>query len=87
MPRKPRLQTRAENDTANAVEAYADEHDIGESEAVRRLIRAGLIEQGYADEIGVATRRGTLEQEVTVKGVIATVAGAVVLTLLLTLVL
>mgnify|MGYP007091107762 CR=1 FL=1 len=77
MPRKPRLQTRAENDTANAVEAYADEHDIGESEAVRR--------QGY--EIGVATKRGTLEQEVTVKGVIATVAVAVALTFLLTLVL
>ena len=83
MPRKPRLQTRAENDTANAVEAYADEQDIGESEAVRRLIRAGLIENGYADEIGVAARRGTLEQEVTVKGVIATVAVAVAVTFLL----
>lgn len=86
MGRKPRLQTRAENDTAAAVEAYADDHDIGESEAVRRLIRAGLIEQGHADEIGVASGRGTLEQQVTLKGVIATVAVAAALTYLLTLV-
>lgn len=83
MPRKPRLQTRAENDTAEAVESYADDHDIGESEAVRRLIRAGLIEQGYADEIGVASGRGTLEQTMTLKGVIATVAVAVAVTFLL----
>lgn len=87
MPRKPRLQTRAENDTANAVEAYADEHDIGESEAVRRLIRAGLIENGYADEIGVATRRGTLEQEITLKAAIATVVVVGILAYLLALVL
>jgi hypothetical protein len=87
MPRKPRLQTRAENDTANAVEAYADDHDIGESEAVRRLIRAGLIENGYADEIDVPTRRGTLEQTITVKGMIATLLIAVATTYALTLVL
>lgn len=83
MPRKPRLQTRAENDTAEAVGDYADEHDIGESEAVRRLIRTGLTEQGYADEIGVASDRGTLEQTMTVKGAIATVAVAVAVTFLL----
>ena len=87
MPRKPRLQTRAENDTAEAVEAYADEQDIGESEAVRRLIRAGLIENGYADEIGVATRRGALEQEITLKAAIAMVVVVGTLAYLLTLVL
>jgi len=82
---REKVQTRCDGDTIEAIENYCDDHDVSQSEATRRLIRAGLIEQGY--EIDVATKRGTLEQEVTVKGVIATVAVAVALTFLLTLVL
>jgi len=46
MPRK-RVQTRADADTVESLEAYADETDISESEAVRRLIRTGLAEHGH----------------------------------------
>ena len=79
---RQKVQTRCDSDTTDALENYADEHDVSESEAVRRLIRAGLIHHGY--EIDVPTRRATLEQQVTVKGVIATLVIAVAVTFLLT---
>lgn len=41
MPR-PRYQTRLDADHAERVDDYATEHDISQSEAVRRLIVAGL---------------------------------------------
>jgi len=41
MPR-PQLQARFPEDTADAVEEYADEHDISRSEAMRRLVDEGL---------------------------------------------
>jgi hypothetical protein len=37
-----RYQTRLPTDDAERVDDYAENHDISESEAVRRLIRAGL---------------------------------------------
>jgi len=79
---REKVQTRCDSDTTDAIENYADEHDVSESEAVRRLIRAGLIHHGY--EIDVPTRRATLEQQVTVKTVIATLVIAAVVTFLLT---
>jgi hypothetical protein len=42
MPRKERYQTRLDPDDAAAVDEFAEEREIGESEAVRRLIRAGI---------------------------------------------
>lgn len=68
---RQKVQTRCDGDTVEAIENYCDDHDVSQSEAVRRLIRAGLIERGY--EIDVATKRGTLEQEITLKAAIATV--------------
>jgi len=59
---RKRLQTRADADTADAVEDYADDHDLTQSEAVRRMIRSGLTQHGYeiatADGMGV----GQLDQ-------------------------
>jgi hypothetical protein len=59
MAKEP-LTTRLDADTKRQVENYADEHDIGQTEAARRLIRAGLAEEGYpvaaADGRGPTTR-------------------------------
>lgn len=46
MPRK-QLQARFDPDVVEAVEAYADDHDISRSEAMRRMLRGGLSAQGY----------------------------------------
>jgi len=46
MAKEP-ITTRLDADTKQQVENYADEHDIGQTEAARRLIRAGLAEEGY----------------------------------------
>lgn len=42
MARKKQFQTRLDPDAADAVESLADEQDISDSEALRRLVRAGL---------------------------------------------
>jgi len=50
---RERIQTRADADTLSQVEQYAEDREISESEAVRRLVRTGLIEKGYRDgEVG-----------------------------------
>jgi predicted transcriptional regulator len=49
---RERIQTRADADTLEQVEEYADEMDISYSEAVRRLVRTGLIEKGYREGEG-----------------------------------
>jgi len=46
---RDRLQTRCDPDTIEEVETYADEKEISQSEAVRRLIRTGLVAKGYRD--------------------------------------
>jgi Arc/MetJ-type ribon-helix-helix transcriptional regulator len=38
----PRFQTRLPEDDAERVNEYVEEHGVSQSEAVRRLIRAGL---------------------------------------------
>ena len=49
---RERIQTRADADTLSQVEEYVEDKEISESEAVRRLIRAGLITKGYRDPEG-----------------------------------
>ncbi len=44
---RERIQTRDDPDVKEAVEEYAEEKDITEAEAVRRLIRTGLTVEGY----------------------------------------
>ena len=50
---RERIQTRADGDTVEQIETYTDDHDVSESEAIRRLIRRGLKAEGYRgnDEI------------------------------------
>jgi hypothetical protein len=45
---KKRANTRVEPDTNEAIEKYREDFDLGESEALRRLIRAGLASEGYS---------------------------------------
>jgi hypothetical protein len=49
------VQTRADADTVESLEAYAEEADISRSEAIRRLLRTGLAEHGH----GVAAADGS----------------------------
>jgi hypothetical protein len=42
---KEQYQTRLDSDMAEAVEAYQDEHNLTDAEAVRRLVAAGLEHQ------------------------------------------
>ena len=46
---RDRLQTRCDPDTIEEVEKYAADKEISESEAVRRLIRTGLVQKGYRE--------------------------------------
>jgi hypothetical protein len=45
MAEKVPKSTRLPKDEAELVEAYADEHELTEADALRRLIRTGLEEQ------------------------------------------
>lgn len=48
MGRKPKIQTRVEHDTKDALDAYVEDHpEVSQSEAVRHVIRAGLASKGY----------------------------------------
>lgn len=44
---KEPLTTRLDADTKQEVENYAEDRDIGQTEAARRLIRSGLANEGY----------------------------------------
>lgn len=57
MARK-QLQARFDPDVVDAVEDYADDHDISRSEAMRRMLRSGLSSNGY--EIAVADGVGAV---------------------------
>lgn len=46
MSRKQQFQTRLDPDVADRVEQYADENDLSNSEAVRRLVRQGIEASG-----------------------------------------
>ena len=62
---RERVQTRCDADTAESVEDFAEEKELSESEAVRRLLRAGLNVHGYdVDGLTVkyrAQQRGTVQ--------------------------
>lgn len=47
MGRKPLIQARVEESRKQAIEDYADTQDISQSEAMRRLLDAGLAAEGY----------------------------------------
>ena len=49
MPRE-KYQTRLPADTAAEVDDYIDEHDVSQSEAIRRLVESGLETQDEPDE-------------------------------------
>jgi len=55
--KREQLQARCDPDTVEAVKEYQDEKDITKSEAVRRLIRAGL-EAKDEDEYGPKRKAG-----------------------------
>jgi antitoxin component of RelBE/YafQ-DinJ toxin-antitoxin module len=44
---KQNIQARLESETKETLEAYSDDLDITESEAIRRAIRGKLINEGY----------------------------------------
>lgn len=46
MAKEP-ITTRLDADTKREVENYADKHEIGQTEAARRLIRVGLANEGH----------------------------------------
>ena len=47
---REQLQARCDADTVGQIEQYAEEKDIAKSEAMRRMLRAGLRVKGYRDE-------------------------------------
>lgn len=59
---KTRVQTRVEPDTQQQINEYAEERDIGDAEAVRRLIRSGLANEGYPVTAADGGTRTFLEQ-------------------------
>jgi hypothetical protein len=54
---KERLPLRVDPETKDALGEYADERDVSNSEAGRRMLRAGLSQNGY--EIATADGMGT----------------------------
>jgi len=56
--KREQLQARCDPDTVEAVKEYQDEKDITKSEAVRRLIRAGLDAKAREEEYGPVRRAG-----------------------------
>ena len=54
---RERVQTRCDAATVEQIDDFADEQELSKSEAVRRLVRTGLAENGY--QIAVADGMGT----------------------------
>ena len=65
---RSRLQARCDNDTIEQVEAYADEKDISQSEAVRRLIRTGLVQKGHRSPQAAGYTEATINRWVRLIG-------------------
>lgn len=49
MAESTKFQTRLQSPDSDMVEEYAEDNDVSESEAVRRLIKKGLQEEGYIE--------------------------------------
>lgn len=58
---KESVATRLDPDTNRALEDFAEKHDIGKTEASRRLIRDGLSRDGY-DIAAMSTSQTPLER-------------------------
>jgi hypothetical protein len=56
---KKRVQSRVDPDTHDRIEEFRDTNNLSDSEAVRRLIRAGLEKKGYTDD---QTNQGVFER-------------------------
>ena len=50
---REKVQTRCDADTVDSIEQYADDRDISQSEAVRRLLRLGLDAEGYDSPVSL----------------------------------
>lgn len=61
MPREL-IQARADPDTIERVEAYAEERDISRSEAIRRLLREGLDSKAEASAVERLSNREDLSE-------------------------
>ena len=64
---RERIQTRADGDTIEQIEDFREDHDVSQSEAVRRLIRRGLETEGYrnqGDEIPDGYAKARINQTV-----------------------
>jgi len=73
MAKEP-LTTRLDADTKQEVENYADEHEIGQTEASRRLIRAGLAAEGHPVATADGGKKGPLERLASVRTLLASAA-------------
>jgi len=80
---RERLQTRDDPDTIEQVEQYAADKDISQSEAVRRLIRTGLVEAGYRDGAAAEPQLATARINQTARTAGGVVIGLLVLFLTL----
>lgn len=73
MGRKPKIQTRVERDTKEAIDAYvAENEDLSQAEAIRHLIRAGLAQKGHP--VAAADGGSPLERLASPKTVLLGVA-------------
>lgn len=59
---RERIQTRDDRDVKAAVEQMAEDKEISEAEAVRRLVRTGLAVQGYDSPDVVKVGSSTVER-------------------------
>ena len=80
---RERIQTRADADTLEQVEQYAEDKDISYSEAVRRLVRTGLIEKGYREAEADGDELAEARMNETVRTTGGALIGLMVLLLLL----
>jgi transposase len=80
---RERIQTRADADTLEQVEQYAEDKDISYSEAVRRLVRTGLIEKGYREAEAGGDELAEARMNETVRTTGGALIGLMVLLLLL----
>lgn len=68
MGRNPPVQTRVDPDTKEILERYADDREINQSQAVRRMVRTQLDAEGYGvaatdGGVTVAERLDEIEQQ------------------------
>mgnify|MGYP002760377823 CR=1 FL=1 len=73
---KEPVNIRCSPDTIETVEQYADENDLGKSEAYRRVIREGVMLHGYDLDVPEAEqveRHESLHQRVGINEAIMTV--------------